>query len=227
MLPTMRLLPPLTLVITALLLTACPPEATPPPDLPEEFFVPEDEEKRAGTERTLWQKPGLVIDALGDIEEKVIADIGAGRGFFAKRLAPLSDRVIAIDVDTSYINYLDTLRRLELPPRMRSRLEPRLAPPDDPNLAPNEVDLILIVNTIAYIPNQVRYLQKLMPALRRNGRIVIVDWKKKLTPEGPSQEERIPLYQLERMLKAAGLHIVSTDDTTLEYQYIIIADKLE
>lgn len=45
-------------------------------------------------DRTAWQQPGAVIDILGNLEEKVVADIGAGEGFFALRLARLADRVI-------------------------------------------------------------------------------------------------------------------------------------
>ena len=204
------------------LLTACRPDP-PVVELSEDMFVPAGQEQQR--ERTLWQKPGLVIEAMGDVEEKVIADIGAGQGYFAQRLAPLADRVIAIDIDPQYISYLDTLRQTELPPNMQSRLEPRLARPDEPNLRNNEGDIILIVNTVAYLRDKTSYLRKLMPALRQNGRVVIVDWKKKRTSEGPAQNERIALFQLENHLQEAGFEIVRSDDTTLDYQYIVVAGK--
>ncbi|MTB52776.1 class I SAM-dependent methyltransferase [Lewinella sp. W8] len=207
-------------ILSCLMIGAC---TEPPPPPSEDIFVPtSDEENR---QRLIWQKPGAVIDAMGDVEEKVIADIGAGEGFFAQRLAQLADRVIAIEIDERYIQYLDTLKQFELPQKFQPRLEPRLATANDPNLEDREVDIILIVNTFLEINNQVDYLKKLFPALRPDGRIVIVDWKKKRTDIGPPQDKRVALYQLEEMLRKAGFHLVSSDDQTLEYQYIVVADK--
>jgi len=186
----------------------------------EDMYVDEPEETRV-----IWQQPGAVIDAMGDIREKVIADIGAGEGFFTKRLVPYADRVIAVDVRPEAISYLDTLRRFELPKDLQPRMEPRLGKYDDPLLEEKEVDIILIVNTFMLIDNKVDYLKKLYPTLRSDGRIVIVDFKKKDTQTGPKKEDRLALGTLQDMLKAAGFHLVSSDDTTLDYQYIVVADK--
>lgn len=211
------------LILCLPLLMGCRDDARGPAPPDEDVYAqPSEVESR---DRHVWQKPGLVIDALGDIEEKVIADIGAGEGFFARRLAPLVDRVIAVEIDERWINYLDTLRRTELPTDMRSRLEPRLATESDPRLEPNEVDVVLFVNTLYLIEKQEEYLAKLIPALRENGRVVIVDWKKRKTALGPEQQERIALFRLEQMLQNAGFRLVSSDDLTLDYQYIVIAEK--
>lgn len=187
----------------------------------EDIYVDEPEETRV-----IWQQPGAVLDAMGDIEEKVIADIGAGEGFFTKRLVPYADRVIAVDVRPEAISYLDTVRQFELPKNLQPRLEARLGKYDDPLLEDKEVDIILIVNTFMLIENQVAYLKKLYPALRSDGRLVIVDFKKKDTQTGPAKKDRLALGTLQDMLKTAGFHLVSSDDTTLDYQYIVVADKM-
>jgi SAM-dependent methyltransferase len=186
------------------------------------YASPTAEEDR---ERHVWQKPGLVIEALGDIEEKVIADIGAGEGFFARRLAPLVDRVIAVEIDPRWIAYLDTVRATELPRNLRARLEPRLAEPDDPHLEDREVDIVLFVNTLYLIDDRADYLRGLLPALRPNGRVVIVDWKKRTTALGPEVSDRIGVNELRDMLERAGLRLVSIDEDTLEYQYIVTAER--
>ena len=218
--PTRFLVGPFAVLILCLAY-AC---TDPPPPVDESLYAPEDQATQE-RERLVWQRPGAVIDAMGDVEEKVIADIGAGEGFFARRLAPLADRVIAVEIDQRYLDYLDTLKRFELPKDFQPRLEPRLGTADDPRLEPNEVDIVLIVNTLLEIDRPTAYLRRLHPSIRQNGRIVIVDWKKRRTDIGPEQEKRIALFELEQMLQDAGFHLVSSDDLTLDYQYIVVADK--
>lgn len=205
------------------LIVGCRQDA--PPPAREDIYRPKSDENDFRS-RMIWQQPGAVMDAMGDIREKVIADIGAGEGFFAEKLAPVADRVIAVEIDERYIRYLDTLRNFGLQKEFRPRLEPRLATPDDPMLEPSEVDIVLIVNTFMLIDNKVDYLRKLYPALRSDGRIVIVDWKKKDTTLGPPKRQRLALGDLQDMLKAAGFREVESDDATLEYQYIVVADKV-
>jgi len=209
-------------LLLVLLGASCGNDPVAPPVEPGIYVEDSEDDDRS---RMIWQQPGAVMDAMGDIREKVIADIGAGKGFFAERLAPIADRVIAVEIDTNAINYLDTLRRFGLQKEFRPRLEPRLTTPDSPGLEKSEVDIILVVNTFMFIENKVDYLRKIYPALRSNGRIVIVDWKKKDTPKGPRKAQRLPIGSLQDMLKDAGFHIVSSDDATLEYQYIVVADK--
>src|SRR6185503_20441625 len=38
-------------------------------------------------DRVIWQKPDLVIDQLGKVEGKIVADLGAGTGYFSRRIA--------------------------------------------------------------------------------------------------------------------------------------------
>lgn len=211
----------IVLALSALFTSCKEPEKT----VEEEGIYLSEEEKEDDRSRMIWQQPGAVMDAMGDIREKVIADIGAGEGFFAERLAPIADRVIAVEIDEKYIRYLDTLRQFGLQKEFRPRLEPRLATANDPHLDNSEVDIILIVNTFMLIENKVSYLKKLYPALRSQGRIVIVDWKRKDTTIGPPKQDRLALGTLEDMLQEAGFHVVSSDDATLEYQYIVVADK--
>lgn len=209
-------------ILLVLLGTSCGDDPVAPPVEQGIYVEDSDDEDRS---RMIWQQPGAVMDAMGDFREKVIADIGAGKGFFAERLVPTADRVIAVEIDTNAINYLDTLRRFGLQKEFRARLEPRLTTPDNPGLEKSEVDIILVVNTFMFIENKVDYLRKIYPTLRSNGRIIIVDWKKKDTSKGPNKAQRLALGTLQDMLKDAGFHLVSSDDETLAYQYIVVADK--
>lgn len=182
-------------------------------------------EDYTNTDRVIWQKPDLVLGQLGNLEGKTVADIGAGTGFFALRMAQKAKKVIAVDIDPRFTAYLDSIKVLELPENLQSRLETRLGAPNDPKLAPNEADAVIIVNTFMYIRNQAEYLTTLKKGLKPGGKVLIVDFKKKRTPVGPPTAIRSDLYSVEEALYQAGYKRIVANDTSLDYQYIIIGEK--
>ncbi|MBK8703973.1 MAG: class I SAM-dependent methyltransferase [Saprospiraceae bacterium] len=201
--------------------TNTPPDTTQEPQTDSEG-VTEDYEN---TNRVIWQKPDLVLNLLGNLKGKTVADIGAGTGFFALRMAQKADKVIAIDVDPRFTSYLDSVKVLELPEHLQSRLETRLAAANDPKLGNEEVDVIVIVNTFMYLPRQVEYLRTLKKGLKPGGKLLIIDFKKKRTPVGPPLEIRTDLHTAEEALYKAGFRNIVANDTTLDYQYILTAQK--
>lgn len=204
------------------------PSAAPASDsveaAPDEAQVKE-KEMYENTNRMVWQKPEMILELLGDLENKTVADIGAGTGFFAKRLAKRAEKVIAIDIDQRFLNYIDSVKVLEMNEADATRLETRLASPTHPNLKPGEADIIMIVNTFMYIQNQSNYLKTLHECLSDNGTLMIIDFKRKRTDIGPPSAIRLPLYRLEEMMYEAGYDNIKTNDTALDYQYIIIGKK--
>ncbi|MDZ4683302.1 MAG: class I SAM-dependent methyltransferase [Saprospiraceae bacterium] len=177
------------------------------------------------TDRVIWQKPDMVLNLLGGLDGKAVADIGAGTGFFTLRMAQKARKVIAIDIDPRFINYLDSIKMLELPEQFQSRIETRLGKPDDPQLKTGEVDLVVIVNTFMYIRDQVAYLKILRNALTPGGKILIVDFKRKRTPVGPPNDIRVPIHVVEEALYEAGYKNVLANDTALDYQYILVGER--
>ncbi len=173
-------------------------------------------------DRTIWQKPLEIIDLLGDIEDKVIADIGAGSGYFSFKFIHKAKKVIALDIDTQLIALMnDELNYYK--PEIRTKFEARLAEPNDPKIKENEVDIIFISNTYTYLNNKVQYLKNLRKCLKPEGRIMIVDFKRKITPIGPDVRSRLAQGDIELDLLDSGFKIIYSDDKRLDYQYIIIA----
>jgi len=175
-------------------------------------------------DRGIWQKPELVISFLGDIKDKTVADIGAGTGYFTFRLVPKAKKVIAVDIDPRFINFLDSVK-VRLPAMYRDRFESRLAKFDDPLLQPGEADNVVIVNTYAYIENRVQYLKILYKGIAPGGQLLIIDFKKNNLPVGPPEEFKVSLAQVEHELSAAGFKVSKVDKDLLDYQYIVLASK--
>jgi SAM-dependent methyltransferase len=184
----------------------------------------EEADQYESADRVIWQKPDLVVHQLGDIEGKVVADLGAGTGYFSRRIAYKGAKVIAIDIDPKAIQWMEE-QKARFPIELRDRLIIRQAEPDNPNLKDNEVDIVLLVNTYAYIQDRVRYFSNLRNAIRPDGKIIIIDFKKKKTPFGPPLEQRIDYSEITKELTEAGYTITTVDDSSLEYQYIIKAQS--
>jgi ubiquinone/menaquinone biosynthesis C-methylase UbiE len=186
----------------------------------------DNEENSVNVGRAIWQKPGMVIDRLGDISDKTIADIGAGTGYFSLKLAYKAKKVIAVEIEPELLLYIDS-SKVKLPEDKRKRIETRLASADNPNLHAEEADIIVIINTIAYIEDIPKYLMTLKKGLKMDGIIMVIDYKMKRLPiNAPPKTERVYLDKLEDMFIDAGYKIIKTDDTSLDYQYILKVQKV-
>jgi len=176
--------------------------------------------------RLAWQKPSEVINKIGDLTGKTVADIGAGTGYFTFRFIRQAEKVIAIDIDQEMIDLIEMFKE-NLDPEQQKKIETRLATPEDAKLWPEEADVIVIINTIGYIEDPTKYLTKLRRGLAPGGMIMIVDFKMKRIIEeiAPPTQYRVSILELENMLSKAGYSDIETDDTSLDYQYMIVAQK--
>jgi ubiquinone/menaquinone biosynthesis C-methylase UbiE len=177
--------------------------------------------------RYSWQKPGLVLNLLGDIEGKVIADIGAGpSGYFALQIPKRKGRVIAIDIDQRSISNMEKLKNELLSDSEKGSFETRLAKIDDPLLNENEADYVIIINTIFYIENRLEYLKKLKTGIKPGGKILIADFKMKRIPIDVNPEFKNHLSVIEEDLYQAGYSNILTNDCLLDYQYLLVGENL-
>ncbi len=218
-----------SLLALSILLCACKDVSIPPPvksdDKDKLTMDSFDEAFKPNKGRDVWQRPGEILDLLGDIKGKTIADIGAGTGFFSFRLLFRDAKVIAVDIDPQMIEIMNDFK-LNLDEIHKNNLTTRLALPNDPKVIQDEAEIFIIINTIGYIQNRRSYLQKLVNLLPENGKIMIVDFKRKSLPIAASPiENRVPLFELENDFKNIGLTITESNDNMLDYQYILIGEK--
>ncbi len=173
-------------------------------------------------DRTSWQNPALVIDKLGPISSKTVADIGAGMGYFTFLMAEKGAKVLAIDIEPEYISYIQELQE-ESQMYTRNMIETRLSEPGDPLLQPDEVDAVLIVNTYTFLPDRIQYLKKIDSGLKARGILCIVDYKSGGIPVISEDTPVVEISSVVKDLRQAGYHILETDTSSLAYQYIITA----
>jgi cyclopropane fatty-acyl-phospholipid synthase-like methyltransferase len=171
-------------------------------------------------ERDDWQKPQAVLDALRIDKGAIVADIGAGTGYFATRIARQAPqgRVYAVDVEPDMTRYLGERGERE----GLTNVIPVLAQGDNAAL-PEPVDLALVVDTFHHIGHRVAYFRRLKASLKDDGRLVIIDFKAD-SPNGPPPQYRIPPEQAADELAAAGYALVEKP-SFLPRQYMLIFRK--
>jgi SAM-dependent methyltransferase len=150
--------------------------------------------------RDRWQMPDKVIAALKLTKGQLVADIGAGTGYFTSRIAKSSaaPKVFAVDIEPSMIDYL----RKRADSERLANVVAVLAAPDAANL-PQPVDLALMVNTYHHIPNRVAYFRKLGQSLKPGGKLAIIDFRKD-SPKGPPEQFRFYPDDVRAELQRAG-----------------------
>jgi cyclopropane fatty-acyl-phospholipid synthase-like methyltransferase len=170
--------------------------------------------------RDAYQKPMEVITALGLKEGEVIADIGAGSGYFTFRFAHHvgeKGRVFAVDVSPDMILFMNRrIRDLKL-----KNVTTILAAPDDPFLADASVDRIFICEVWHHIENQQSYLALLKRMLKPGGQVIMVDFQKRELPIGPPVSMKIAREDLLRQMESAGFYLVR-EHSFLPYQYFLV-----
>lgn len=171
--------------------------------------------------RDAWQQPERVIAELDLNPTLTVADVGAGTGYFAVRIAPKipQGQVIATDIEPDMVRYLtERAQREQLP-----NLTARRATADDAGLAPGSVDRVLVVDVWHHLDDRVAYARSLARALRPGGKLVIVDFSLD-AQRGPPRQHRLAPEAIISDLRAAGFD-AKLSSTTLPDQYIVTATR--
>lgn len=187
------------------------------------LFPPSDLGLLEAPDRDLWQRPDQVMDAMGIADASIVADIGAGSGWFtirlARRVGP-QGLVYAEDVQLEMITAIT--RRVQR--EGLTNVKPVVGQNSDPHLPARSLDAILVVDAYHEVEDRVTMLTNLARALKPQGRIGVIDFKLDGTGPGPSIEERVSPDVVVKDAAKAGLRLLR-QEPFLQYQYFLIFGK--
>ena len=187
------------------------------------LFPPENLGMLEAPDRSQWQKPEQIMDALNIAENFRVADIGAGTGWFTIRLAQRvgpGGVVYAQDVQPEML--AATRRRVQR--EGLRNIETRLGVGTSPNLPVTALDAVLAVDTYPEvdIDDRVMFLKNLAGSLKPAGRLGIVNYKPGRGGPGPD-EGRVDSASVEADARVAGLRVVARQN--LPYQYLLVLSR--
>jgi predicted methyltransferase len=170
--------------------------------------------------RDPWQKPEQTVAALRIAPGMIVADLGAGTGYFNRYLSRAvgpGGMVLALDTEPEMVEHMAERNRTE----KLSNVLPTLVLPEDPFLPRGKVDRVLIVDTYHHIDGRLDYFTRMKGALSRGGSVVVVDFFKKPLPVGPPVEHKIDREFVVQEMTQIG-YTLAREETFLPYQYFLV-----
>jgi len=172
--------------------------------------------------REITERPQQVVEALDLKPTDIVADIGAGTGYFSFRMASLipEGKVLAVDIQPEMIdiiNFLKTESKI-------INVEPILASINNPNLPKNSIDLALMVDAYHEFEYPREVMEGIVQALKPGGRVVLVEYR----GENPliliKAIHKMKQKQVRKEMKAVGLQWRETKNF-LPQQHMMIFEK--
>lgn len=174
------------------------------------------------TEREKEEAPSKAIAMLGLSPDTVIADIGAGSGYYSFRIAGLipDGRVVAVDIQQEMLDHL----KQEADRRKIANVEPHLGTIDSIKVDPETLDAALMVDAYHEFSHPVEMLQSIHTALKPGGRIYLLEFR--------AEDPGVPIKPLHKMSEAQAVREFEALGFTfvgnrpgLPWQHLLVFEK--
>ena len=169
------------------------------------------------------ERTDLLVLGLGLKDTDVVADIGAGTGYFAFRMSKLlpNGKVMAVDIQREMLDIIS-----QRATGAEANVVPIMGSVTDINLPENSLDLVLLVDAYHEFSHPREMGESMFRALKPGGRIALVEYR--------AEDPRVAIKPLHKMsekqaireMAALGLHWIETLDV-LPQQHLMFFEKPE
>jgi ubiquinone/menaquinone biosynthesis C-methylase UbiE len=173
-------------------------------------------------EREQEERTDALLQALSLQPDDVVADIGAGTGYFTFRISPLvpQGKVLAVDIQQEMIDLLEANKVKKKAPNV----ETVLGTFSDPKLPAGSVDLVLMVDAYHEFSHPREMMEVIAEALKPGGRVALVEYRAE-DPNVPIRpRHKMTVAQARKEMEALGLKWIQTSDV-LPQQHLMFFEK--
>ncbi len=173
-------------------------------------------------EREKEEAPSKAIGAMDLAPDAVIADIGAGSGYYSFRISPRvpQGKVMAIDIQPEMLEFL----KKHADELTITNVVPHLGAIDDLKLPPASLDAALLVDAYHEFSQPAEMLASLVRSLKPGGRVFLLEFR--------GEDPAVPIKALHKMteaqarleFEAAGLRFVS-NRSDLPWQHFMVFQR--
>lgn len=175
-------------------------------------------------EREREERGDLLMHALALRAGMTAADVGAGSGYYTRRMARLvgsTGSVYALDVQPEMLQMLSQRAKKE----GLSNIKPVLSTAQDVKLPAASLDLAIMVDVYHELEFPFEFMQTLVAALKPGGRLVFVEYR--------AEDAKVPILPVHKMSETqirreAALHALAYERTAgvLPWQHVVVFRKV-
>ena len=173
-------------------------------------------------DRTRDERPDLVIDGMELAKDSVVADIGAGSGYFTFRISSRipEGKVMAVDIQPEMLQILE--ERCEL--AGITNVQPIMGSITDPGLPRASVDAALLVDAYHEFSHPQEMMENLLAAMKPDGRVYLVEYRGEDPEVTAPALHKMTEAQARLELEAVGFHWVE-NRTFLPTQHFLVFER--
>ena len=203
------------------------------PDGIGKFYLGREIAKVMGHTEVLWlerpsreieEQPLAVIKALGLKPSYIVADIGAGSGYFSFRIAKelTQGKVLAVDIQPEMLDMINFLAQEE----KITNVETILGRETSPNLQSETIDLALMVDAYHELAYPREMMEEIVKALKPGGRVVLVEYRRE-NPLIPIKTiHKMYQKQVKREMTSVGLQWLETKEFLPQQHYLVFVKPI-
>ena len=169
--------------------------------------------------REIQEQPDKTVEQLGLDKNDVVADIGAGTGYFSFRMAQQvpEGKVYAVDIQPEMLDAIAFLKE----ENNITNVETVLGREDNPNLPDESIDLALMVDAYHEFAYPREMMEGIFKALKPGGRVVLLEYRKENPMIMIKPLHKMTQKQVKKELKDVGLKWQTTKEFLPEQHFLV------
>ena len=133
------------------------------------------------------ERPNLAVDLLDLKKDMIVADFGAGTGYFTSKLARKCSIVYAVDIQQEMLD----LNAKQMRNKNINNVKFILGFTDRTGLPKNNLDLVILVDVYHELENPLEIMNDIKSSLNQTGKVALIEYRK--------EDPTVPIKPLHKM----------------------------